>query len=98
VQIATAIVALAGWVVALPVYLWHRRDLQSFRRPLWAGYGRRQARLNGALVCYLALGWPELLMALGWRTGRTRAEMIGERDRMREAMRDHRAPDTDGVA
>ena len=65
--------------------VWHRRDLKGFRRPLWAGYGSRRARLRGAVVCYLALGWPELLMALGWRTSLTRGALMVERDSMREA-------------
>ena len=48
----------------------------TFRRPLWAGYGSRRARLRGAVVCYLALGWPELLMALGWRVSQTRGALV----------------------
>ena len=77
--------ALVGYLVAIPVLVWHRRDLMSFRRPLWAGYGSRRARLRGAIVCYLALGWPELLMALGWRVSMTRGALVVERDSMREA-------------
>ncbi len=85
-------VVVVGYLVALPVLSWHRRDLMSFHRPLWAGYGSRQARLRGAMVCYLALGWPELLMALGWRSSQTRRALIIERDHMREARRGR--PDT----
>ena len=77
--------AMLGYVVAFPVLRWHRRDLHSFRRPLWAGYGSRQARLRGAVVCYLAFGWPEVFMALGWRSSQTRQALVSERDEMREA-------------
>ena len=82
--------ALLGYAAAFPALRWHRRDLMSFRNTLWAGYGSRDARLHGATVCYAALGWPELLMALGWRSSQTRRSLIEERDDMREA-RDHRA-------
>ena len=78
-------VVVVGYLAALPVLWWHRRDLMSFHRPLWAGYGSRQARLRGAVVCYLALGWPELLMAIGWLSSQTRSALVIERDEMREA-------------
>ncbi|MGZ4675379.1 MAG: hypothetical protein ACXVJ7_13120 [Acidimicrobiia bacterium] len=81
-------VAMLGYLAALPVLTWHRRDLLSFRRPLWAGYGSRSARVKGAFVCYAALGWPELFMALGWRRSRTRGALVLEREQMREARRD----------
>ena len=80
---------LLGYVVAFPVLWWHRRDLHSFRRPLWAGYGSRQAWLRGAVLCYLAVGWPELLMALSWRSSRMRSALVIERDEMREARAQH---------
>lgn len=76
--------ALFGYAAALPIYLWHRRDLRTFRRPLWAGYGSRSARLRGATVCYVAAGWPEILMALGWRTSQTRQALLVERENFRE--------------
>ncbi len=79
------VVALLGFAAALPALLWHQRDLNSFQRPLWAGYGSRQARRRGALVCYLAFGWPELLMAWGWRASQTRVALVAEREQMREA-------------
>jgi hypothetical protein len=74
-----------GYLVAVPVLLWHRRDLKSFHRPVWSGYGSRSARLRGATVCYLAFGWPELLMAFGWRSSQTRSALVIEREEMREA-------------
>ena len=83
-NVAIFAVAIAGYLVAVPVLVWHRRDLMSFHRPLWAGYGSRSARLKGALVCYAAFGWPELLMALGWRSSQTRTELVNQRERMRD--------------
>lgn len=77
-------VALIGYALALPIYLWHRRDLRTFRRPLWAGYGSRSARLRGATVCYVAAGWPEIFMALGWRRSQTRQALLEERENFRE--------------
>ena len=88
--IGVLVFALLGYAAAFPALHWHRRDLKSFRNPLWAGYGSRDARLHGATVCYAALGWPELLMALGWRSSQTRRSLIQEREDMREA-RQHRA-------
>jgi hypothetical protein len=89
VDLALLVFAVVGYLVAVPVLIWHRRDLMSFRRPLWAGYGSRRARMRGALVCYLALGWPELFMALGWRVGMTRGALVAERDSMRDARATH---------
>jgi hypothetical protein len=45
--------------------------------------------MRGSVVCFLALGWPELLMALGWRTSLTRGALVVERDTMREARLAH---------
>ena len=84
-KLALLAFAVMGYVAAVPVLIWHRRDLKSFHRPLWAGYGSRRARLRGAFVCYVALGWPELLMALGWRVSLTRGALVVERASSREA-------------
>ncbi len=82
--VATLFLGL-GYIVAFPALRWHQRDLSSFRRPLWAGYGSRTARVRGAWVSYLAFGWPELFMAWGWRASQTRAGLVSEREQMREA-------------
>ena len=84
-NVALLAFGLVGYLVAVPVLIWHRRDLKSFHRPLWAGYGSRRARLRGAVICYLVLGWPELLMAFGWRVSLTRGALVVERDSSREA-------------
>ena len=84
-NVALLAFGLVGYLVAVPVLIWHRRDLKSFHRPLWAGYGSRRARLRGAVICYLALGWPEVLMAFGWRVSLTRGALVVERDSSREA-------------
>ena len=74
----------AGYLVGLPVLAWCLRDLFGFHRPVWPGYGKRDVWRNGAVVSYLLGGWPVVLFALGWRTGRTRAGLVDERDRLRE--------------
>lgn len=79
-HLALLVVALMGYAVSFPVLLWHRRDLRSFPTPVWTGCGRRSSRLAGALVCYLAVGWPELFMAWGWRSSVTRKALIFERE------------------
>ena len=89
VELALLVFVLVGYLLAVPVLLWHRRDLRSYRRLLWAGYGSQRARLRGAVICFLALGWPELLMALGWRVSQTRGALVVERDSMREARNLH---------
>ncbi len=87
--IGAAFLVVVGYVAGFLALQWHRRDLLSFRQPLWAGYGSRAARLRGATVSYLAFGWPEVFMALGWRSSQTRVALIEERNDMREA-RAHR--------
>ena len=94
--VIVAVTGLVGYLVALPVLLWHRHDLHSFHRPLWVGYGSRQARLQGALVCYLAFGWPELFMALGWRTSTVRGALVTERDNFRDDRESRHGDSDDG--
>lgn len=75
---------LAGYVVALvPARLCHR-DIGSFRRPLWVGYGSRDRWLRGIKIAYLAFGWPALVVATAWRRSTTRAGLIELRDELRE--------------
>lgn len=78
-----AILAAVGYIVGLPVLVWCLRDLKHFHRPLWVGYGNRDAWRNGAVIAYMLGGWPVLALAFGWRTGRMRAELIDERDRLK---------------
>jgi hypothetical protein len=80
--------AIAGYVVALPAYLWHRRDLRSFHKPVWARYGSRSRHQTRALLCYLAAGWPELFLALSWRSSITREGLLLERENFRAERRD----------
>ncbi len=83
--IVAVLLIVVGYGAGFPALQWHRRDLLSFRHPLWAGYGSRDTRLRGAVVSYLAFGWPEVFMALSWRGSQTRAALIEERNDMREA-------------
>ncbi|MGZ4691214.1 MAG: hypothetical protein ACXVJ7_14345 [Acidimicrobiia bacterium] len=72
---------LAGYAAGIPAVIWARRDLSSFHTPLWIGFGNRDAWRRGLIVGLLLGGWPGLFVALGWRTGRIRAELVDERDR-----------------
>ncbi len=78
------LVILVGYLTALPPVIWAWRDLGRFPRPVWVGYGDRRAWRTGLLVTYLLGGWPGLFLAVGWLTGRTRAELRGERERWAE--------------
>ena len=68
----------AGYLLGLPVLIWTYLDLRRLHRPLWDGSGNRDQWHLGAVVTYLAFGWPVVLIAVGWRTSRTRAAVVGE--------------------
>jgi hypothetical protein len=84
VGVVLVAVVVIGWVVALPVFAWHRRDIMSFQRPLWAGYGHRGTQLKRAAIAYAFFGWPELFVALAWRRSHTRESMTVERENLRD--------------
>jgi hypothetical protein len=73
---------LVGYGLGLPVLLWMLRDLRQFHRPIWVGYGNRGTWRHGAVAAYLLGGWPVIMLAVGWRTGRTRAELVDELERL----------------
>ena len=72
-----------GYIVGLPIVSWLRRDLLSFRRMLWAGYGNRRAWVRASTIAYLLGGWPVLVVALTWRRSDLRSELVTERDNFR---------------
>lgn len=75
---------LTGWIVALvPARLCHR-DIGSFRRTLWVGYGSRERWLRGIRLSYAAFGWPSLAVALAWRRSTTREGLVALRGELRE--------------
>jgi hypothetical protein len=75
---------LAGYIVCVvPARLCHR-DIGSFRRTLWVGYGNRDSWRKGIVVAFLAGGWPSLAVALAWRNGPTRKALVELRTEMRE--------------
>jgi len=76
---------IVGYLLGLPVVVWCLRDIGSFRRRLWPGYGSRGSWRKGAIVAYAVGGWPVLAFTLGWRTGRTRAGLVEERERLHES-------------
>ena len=79
---------LAGYVRAfVPARLCHR-DIGSFRRSLWVGYGDRDAWLRGIRTSYVLFGWPSLAVSLAWRRGRTRRALVEHRDELREVQRE----------
>ena len=77
-----AVLVVLGYLIGVPAALWCFRDLARFRRPLWVGYGNRDAWRRGLVIGLVAFGWGAAIVALGWRTGRTRPELIGELERM----------------
>jgi hypothetical protein len=89
VDVIVGAVVVIGWVVALPVLAWHRRDVLSFQRPLWAGYGHRATQLKQATIAYAVFGWPELVMALAWRRSQTRAAMVTQRQDFHDEREGH---------
>jgi hypothetical protein len=79
---------LLGWVVALvPARLCHR-DIGSFRRSLWVGYGNREAWLRAIKIAYVAFGWPSLAVVFVWRESQTRRALVELRDELREVQRE----------
>ncbi len=79
------IVALAGYPLALPFVAWCNRDLASFRRAVWAGYGRRDRWRRALRIGFVLLGWGAIAVTGAWRFGRTRAQLINVRANMRHA-------------
>jgi hypothetical protein len=81
---AVAAFVLTGYVVCvIPARSCHR-DIGSFRRTLWVGYGNRDSWRKGIVIAFLAGGWPSLVFAVVWRTGQTRKALVELRTQMRE--------------
>ena len=70
-----------GYLLGAPVLAWCSLYLQRLYRPRWVGDGNRDQWQLGAVVTYLALGWPVVLFAMGWWTSRTRADLLAEHAR-----------------
>jgi hypothetical protein len=71
---------ILGYLVALPVAYWTITDARTISRRVWAACGRRRSRWEQQLyVAYACAGWPAILFALQWRTGRLRHELRRER-------------------
>jgi hypothetical protein len=71
---------ILGYIVALPVVLVTLSDGRTISRRVWAACGRRRSRWEQQLyVAYAFAGWPALVMAFLWRTGRLRHELRRER-------------------
>ena len=88
--VGVAAFVLLGYIACVvPARRWHR-DIGSFRRSLWVGYGNRDHWRAGIVLAYLAFGWPSLVVALRWRTGTTRAALVELRADMRAEAHEQR--------
>ncbi len=77
-------VVLSGYVISVvPARLCHR-DIGSFRKSLWVGYGDRDSWRTGIVLAYLAGGWPSLVVAAVWLTSKTRKALTDLRAEMHE--------------
>jgi len=84
-MVSIVAIAVVGYIVAfLPARLTHP-DIGRFRRTLWTGIGHRDRRLRSVRVSYAAFGWPSLVVAIAWRTSKTRAGLVELRAQMRAA-------------
>jgi hypothetical protein len=71
---------ILGYLVALPVLLTTLSDARTISRRVWAACGQRRSTWEHQLfLAYAFAGWPALVMALSWRTGRLRHELRRER-------------------
>jgi hypothetical protein len=71
---------ILGYVVGLPVLLTTLSDGRTLSRRVWAACGRRRSRWEQQLyVAYACGGWPAIVLACTWRTGRLRHELRRER-------------------
>jgi hypothetical protein len=71
---------LLGYLVGLPVLLLTLSDGRTISRRVWAACGRRRSRFEQQLyIAYACAGWPVIVMAASWRTGRLRHELRRER-------------------
>ena len=81
--VGVAAFAFFGYLVCLVPARRCHRDIGSFRRSLWIGYGNRDHWRIGIVLAYLAFGWPSLVMMLQWWSGPTRAALVELRTDMR---------------
>ena len=81
--VGVAAFAFFGYLVCLVPARRCHRDIGSFRRSLWVGYGNRDHWRAGIVLAYLVFGWPSLVVMLQWRTGTTRAALVELRTDMR---------------
>jgi hypothetical protein len=71
---------ILGYLAGLPVVLWTITDGRTISRRVWAACGRRRSRWEQQLyLAYACAGWPAILFALQWRSGRLRHELRRER-------------------
>lgn len=81
---AVGVFLLVGYVVSVVPARRCHRDIGSFRRTLWLGYGNRDSWRQGIVVAFCAGGWPSLVVAWVWFHGPTREALAELRTEMRE--------------
>ena len=79
---------LVGYLVALGPARRCHRDIGSFRRSLWVGYGSRDHWLRAIKLSYVVFAWPSLVVAIAWRRSTTRSALVELRDELREVQRE----------
>lgn len=75
-----AVVAILGWIVALPFVARGRADLARIPGAIWriTGYPSRKQWRQAMQVGYLLGGWPGLIAVLAWRRSETRLVLRDE--------------------
>ena len=75
-----AVVAVLGWIVALPFVARGRADLARIPSPIWriTGYQSRKQWRLAMEVGYLLGGWPGLIAVFAWRRSETRLVLRDE--------------------
>ncbi len=78
--IGLGIIAVAGYVLMLPVVKRGLADVSRIPGPVWrmTGYRNKKAWHNAMLVAYLCGGWPTAVVVYGWRRSEERVVLRDE--------------------
>jgi hypothetical protein len=79
IEIVVALLVI-GYIAALPVMRWALEDARSISRRVWATLGRHRSVWERRLfIAYALGGYPAIVYAFVWRSGRLRHELRRER-------------------